>query len=61
MAAPKIWCILKNSNGKNITLHRRHTNFDLGAKTSALLLLEFEWMIQRHVCIYSVRNSSNPY
>lgn len=41
MAAPKIWRIPKSSNGKNGTLHRRHTNFDLEVKTSALLLLEF--------------------
>jgi hypothetical protein len=51
MAAPKIWRIPKSSNGKNGTLYRRHTNFDLEVKTSALLLLEFEWIIQS--CIFS--------
>ena len=61
MAAPKIWRIPKSSNGKNGTIHRRHTNFDLEVKTSALLLLEFEWIIQSHVCIYVVRNLANLY
>ena len=61
MAAPKIWRIPKSSNGKNGTLHRRHTNFDLEVKTSALLLLEFGMDKQSHVCVYVVRNLANLY